>query len=538
MRNHYKPYLLLLFLLEFACNVVFAQKPGAVIDMQHYQFTLKLNDNNNNIEGTATIDFLVLKDAKEVTLDLVNKKANGKGMMVKLVREYGTQLSFTHSNDLLKIEAGVKAGEKRSFIISYEGIPADGLIISENKYKHRGFFADNWPNRARNWIPCIDHPSDKASVDFTVIAPSHYKVISNGLVVEEDPVDETSKLTHYKETVALPTDIMVIGVSDFAVQNAGSVQGIPVYSWVYPEDKEKGFYDYAQALEILPFYIKNIGPYAFKKLANVQSKTIFGGMENASAIFYAENSVTGTRRSESLLAHEIAHQWFGDMATETDWPHLWLSEGFATYMTDLYFENKYGKDTARKMLMADRKQVIAFAKTVQKPVVDSSTTDYMQLLNANSYQKGSWALHMLRMQVGDSAFWLGIRNYYSRYAGKNASTDDLRRVMEETTGQELKQFFQQWLFTAGHPILNVNWKYDINTKEVSLTIVQQQKTTFKFPFELQFYNPADHSSNIISVEIKDKESTIQIPSMFSPSEIVLDPNIKLLFEGTISESKN
>src|SRR6266700_2106852 len=179
---------------------------------------------------------------------------------------------------------------------------------------------------------------------------------------------------------------MVIGAAGFAVQYSGTINGTPVYSWVYPENKEKGFYDYAQAVDILPFYIKHVGPYAYEKLANVQSKTIFGGMENAGAIFYSENTVTGTRVSESLLAHEIAHQWFGDMATETDWSHLWLSEGFATYMTILYFEKKY-----------------------EKPVVDSSVTNYMELLNANSYQKGGWILHMLRMEAGDSAFWKGIR---------------------------------------------------------------------------------------------------------------------------------
>src|SRR6266700_4268795 len=200
---------------------------------------------------------------------------------------------------------------------------------------------------------------------------------------------------------------MVIGAAGFAVQYSGTINGTPVYSWVYPENKEKGFYDYAQAVDILPFYIKHVGPYAYEKLANVQSKTIFGGMENAGAIFYSENTVTGTRVSESLLAHEIAHQWFGDMATETDWSHLLLSEGFATYMTILYFENKYGPDTARSMRTEDRNQVIEFAKKYKKPVVDSSVTNYMELLNANSYQKGGWILHMLRMEAGDSAFWKG-----------------------------------------------------------------------------------------------------------------------------------
>jgi aminopeptidase N len=164
---------------------------------------------------------------------------------------------------------------------------------------------------------------------------------------------------------------MVVGIADFAVDYPGETNGIAISSWIFPEQKEKGFYDYAQALEILPFYIKNVGQYSYKKLANVQSKTIFGGMENAGAIFYSESSVTGTRKSEGLLAHEIAHQWFGDAATEIDWPHLWLSEGFATEMTHLYLESKYGTDTLLKSLKKDRATVLAFTKKTKLPVVDT-----------------------------------------------------------------------------------------------------------------------------------------------------------------------
>ena len=158
---------------------------------------------------------------------------------------------------------------------------------------------------------------------------------------------------------------MVIGVADFAVNLAGMIDNcIPVYSWVFPEDRDKGFYDYAQAMEILPFFIKNVGPYGYKKLANVQSKTTFGGLENANTIFYHENSIDGTRKSETLLAHEIAHQWFGNMATEKSFAHLWLSEGFATYMTILYMENKYGADTATRCLKKTGRKLLTLQKQV------------------------------------------------------------------------------------------------------------------------------------------------------------------------------
>ncbi|MFT3825556.1 MAG: M1 family metallopeptidase [Chitinophagaceae bacterium] len=519
------------------CATISAQKPGATIDVQHYNYALTLNDSSNEIQGQATVTISFIQPSSSILLDLADKKSSGKGMTVSsIITDNDTKLSFTHGNDQLNIilPATAKAGDKKTITITYSGIPADGLVIANNKYHHRGFFADNWPNRAHNWIPCIDHPSDKATVDFTVTAPAHYQVIANGRKTEERELGNNQKQTRYSEAIALPTKVMVIGVADFAVQQAGAVNGIPVYSWIYPEDKDKGFYDYAQATEILPYFISHVGSYAYEKLANVQSTTIFGGMENAGTIFYHENSVTGTRKSESLLTHEIAHQWFGDMATETDWRHLWLSEGFATYMTILYFENKYGTDTARKMLTDNRRQVIAFSKRNHSPVVDSSITNYMELLNANSYQKGGWALHMLCQQLGDSAFWKGIRTYYARYAGKNASTDDLRKVMEEVSGQDLQLFFSQWLYTAGQPSVEAIWEYDAVKKAVNLTIKQKQEQLFTFPLEISI-NSTDYKSPLKTFIIKDRQQVFSIPFKNTPLDITLDPLVKLLFEGEIKK---
>ncbi|MDP9230535.1 MAG: M1 family peptidase, partial [Bacteroidota bacterium] len=430
----------------------------------------------------------------------------------------------------------LKAGDEDEIDIRYEGIPADGLIISKNKYGHRTFFSDNWPNRAHNWLPCVDNPADKASVEFLITAPIHYRVISNGEQIEETNLSNSTKLTHWKEDVPLPTKIMVIGAADFAVNLAGIVNCIPVYSWVYPENRDKGFYDYAIATDILSWYIKNIGPYPYKKLANVQSKTIFGGMENASAIFYSEDSIDGKRTSEALMAHEIAHQWFGDMATEKNFAHLWLSEGFATYMTILYMENKYGKDTATKMLKEDRLQVIAFSKNTDMPVVDTLTTDYMQLLNANSYEKGAWVLHMLRRQLGDSVFWKSIREYYVAYAGKNAGTDDLRKTFEQVSGKNLRQFFQQWLFTAGQPQLDVKWKYIAKEKKIALTIYQKQKNSFHFPLEIQVQG-ASGKSILQVLNITKQTETFTIFVKENTLKVYLDPTISLLYEGSILKTE-
>ena len=508
-------------LLVFQFSVK-AQVPGATIDVQHYNFALQLNDADNNIKGQATIAVKFLKSAEEFKLDLVKKNAEGKGMLVSAVSENGKKLRFLQDTGTIKIYAKAKQNSIHNYKINYAGIPADGLIISTNKFGHRTFFGDNWPNRAHNWLPCADVPADKASVDFIVTAPDHYQVISNGLKVKEQQLTNHLKLTHWHEATVLPTKVMVIGVAAFAIQHQGDVDKIPVYTYVFPESKEVGFKSYAVAKEILPFFINKVGPYSYEKLANVQSKTIFGGMENASAIFYFEGSVTSPV-IEELMAHEIAHQWFGDGASEKSFWHLWLSEGFAIYMTNLYLENKYGADSLKKRLIDDRKKVLDFEKERLTPVVDSAVkSDYMQLLNPNSYEKGGWTLHMLRRKLGDEVFWKGVRNYYAKYKGSNANTDDLREVMEQTSGQDLKQFFNQWLRTAGHPDLNIGWHYDAGKGEVSLNIEQKQQIVYEFPLEIAI------SGELHRVNITGRATSVKFVMKAKPETVVADPNINLL----------
>lgn len=522
----------LIVILLLTIIIGYAQKPGASIDVLHYGFSITLNDANDRIKGEAAIKFLALKEVNAVSFDLASLNSQNKGMQVSAVQMGNTSLSFTHSNNVLNIKMAEKlsVGTETTINIAYSGIPADGLIITTNKHKHRGFFADHWPNRAHEWLPCIDHPADKAMVDFYITAPDHYQVVANGIQTEVSSLGDGNKLTRYTETVPLPTKVMVIGVAGFAVQLSGNIDCIPVYAWTYPEDKQDGFYDYAQATSILPFFIQNIGPYGYKKLANVQSKTRYGGLENASAIFYYENSVTGTRKSESLLAHEIAHQWFGNMATEKEWAHIWLSEGFATYMTVLYMESAHGRDTAVHMLKENRVQTIAHSKKSLKPIVDSSATDYMELLNTNSYQKAGWVLHMLRMQLGDSTFWRSVRTYYQQYAGKNADTEDFQKIIEAINGKNLKQFFTQWLYTPGQPKLQITYNYDQSKKLASFTLTQLQENLFNFPIEIQVMGGVEDGTITKSIQVSGKETKFSIPMMEKPSKVVLDPNVKLLFE--------
>ncbi|RZK68141.1 MAG: M1 family peptidase [Pedobacter sp.] len=497
------------------------------VDIAKYIYQLEVGDKDDVIKGEADVLGTFRQAGNQLTLDLKNTNAQKKGMTVQQVNGTGVS-GFKHNNDQLIVSFQKPFQVKDSFRIKiiYYGIPADGLIISKNKYGDRTFFSDNWPNRARHWIPCNDRPDDKARFEFIVTAPSHYSVISNGVRIEEKETIDGKKRTHYREDTPLPTKVMAVGIAKFATKTfANSPKVVPVSAWVYPKDSTKGFYDYALTPEILNFFSEYVAPYPYKKLANVQSKTVFGGMENASAIFYAEGSVTGDRKKEDLLAHEIAHQWFGDMASEKSFAHLWLSEGFANFLTNYYFEKKYGKEAANERWKDQRDEVIEFAKTSQKPVVDSSS-DLMSLLNANSYEKGAWFLHMLRNEVGDQIFQKIIQTYYSQYKGSNAETRDFEEIAEKVSGKELTWFFDQWLYRPGVPELKMSTA--LQNDEFSLTVKQQRKP-YRLTLEVDIVGK-DNEITRHRFAISKNEETFTVAIKATSAQFSLDPETKLLYK--------
>ena len=498
------------------------------IDIIHYDFSISVNDTNNVIYGHSEITVRFINSVKTIWFDLKNNDVYGKGMAVKNVTFNKGSVKWDHSGDriLITMDESVEANTQGLFTIEYSGIPADGLIISDNKFGHRTFFADNWPDRAHNWIPCIDHPYDKATVDFIVTAPDYYEVVGSGYLAEESNLPKHTRLTHWKEEIPLATKVMAIGIASFATRLEGNVFGTPVWSWVFSENRTEGFNDYSAGMKPMAFYCVLIGAYPFEKLANVQSKTIFGGLENAGCIFYSENSVTGEGKAENLMAHEIAHQWFGNSVTENDWHHIWLSEGFATYLTAVYQEKTYGKEKLEETMKSARDRVLGLYDRSPGPVVDTTVTDLMKLLNANSYQKGAWVLHMLRNELGDDLFWKGMRIYYKDYKNKNALTTDFQNVMEKVSNTDLSNFFKQWLFTAGQPELKITTSRGVKEGFTDITIEQTQQYLFRFDIELQVKDSKGTQMIKIPISEKTTKRTIRSEKVI---EIIPDPNINLLF---------
>jgi aminopeptidase N len=536
-RNNLFGILCILIVCQQACaNPTFIDSP---IDVQHYKFTLTLSDDTKLIKGNANVQLKFMKSANTFTLDLTSPKGN-QGMLVSTVKHNNTLLKFEHRNNQLKIFLPQKAtaGNLYDVDINYEGIPRDGLIISKNSYGDRTFFGDNWPNRAHHWLPVVDYPSDKATCEFVVIAPAKYKVVANGLLKQTRKLETGQLLTHWHQSIAIPTKVMVIGVAKFAVQKVGKYKGVVVSSWVFEQNKTTGFKKYKAALEALKVLSQKIGEYPYEKLANVQSKTRYGGMENASCIFYYEASARGSRSIESLIAHEIAHQWFGNSATEKGWAHIWLSEGFATYMTHVYNEQKYGRKRLVERMRKDKLKVVKYARQTKKPIIAPLPTNLNSLLDANAYQKGGWVLHMLRYVLGDQDFWMGIRNYYKTYRDKNALSEDLQRIMEQVSGKKLDWFFKQWLYQPGQPSLRVQWKYDSDSQELVLAVDQVQNEAygvFEMPLEIGIRIKKSNKIILKKVQLKkQKKQIIKISFAQTPIQLTLDPNAWILMNTTVT----
>ena len=511
----------------------YPRQPG--VDAIHYVFRLTLDDDRDAIEGEATADVRFVQDGlPELALDLATD-AGGKGMTVTEVRSEGAPVRFRHEEDRLHIllDSPPGVGIRKPFVIRYRGVPAAGLRIGKNKHGERTFFSDNWPDKARQWLPTIDHPSDKATSEFVVTAPARYQVVSNGLLQEETDLGDGRRRTHWKQSVPIASWLNALGVAQFAAHHAGTVRGVPLQTWVYHQDRDAGLAALeGPARRALEFYSDTVGPYPYEKLGGVQAAGVVGGMELASAVFYGERSITG-RPATNLVAHEVAHQWFGDSVTERDWDEVWLSEGFATYLALLFIEHDRGRDAFVAGLKRSRAQVLAFER--RNPgvaVIHDHLADMRKVLNPLVYQKGAWTLHMLRTQVGTDAFRAGLRDYYRRHRDGNASTDDFRRAMEAASGADLAGFFRQWLTRAGSPVLEGTWWYDPAARRVEVELAQEQPgDPYRLRLEVGLTVAGKAGPRVETIELTGQRQRFEIAADEEPASVVLDPNTSALMEA-------
>jgi aminopeptidase N len=534
---------LALLLAPVAATAV-AQQPSAFeghtyqpgIDVLDYDVRVELPDSGSFLRGDVTVTARRLAGVRLLTLDLAPE------MNVRELFVNGVAAAVRRTGAKLEVPLAQLAGDSISVRVRYDGTVTDGLIVQRDTQGRWTWFGDNWPDRARHWLPAVDHPSDKATVSFTVRAPAARTVVSNGALVSVQRLsgsDAGSSETRWRETHAIPTYLMVIGAGPLArtaIPDGGCRQDVVhrcVPQAVYAMPEHSGWLPgpFAAAPAIVSYFEELVAPFPYEKLAHLQSATRFGGMENATAIFYADKLFTDHSKDDGIIAHETAHQWFGDAVTEREWAHLWLSEGFATYFAALWTRHAHGERAFRQEMSAMREQILADSVVAVRPVIDTAQTNYLELLDANSYQKGGYVLYMLHQQLGDSAFFGGLRDYYGTFRDRSALTGDLRHALERSSGRPLRQYFDQWLTRPGVAEPAIGWAWDARTATVSLFVLQERTSgAYELPLTVKV-NDASGATRMIHVVIPgERRTTVALPGQFTqrPASLAFDPDSLLL----------
>jgi aminopeptidase N len=450
------------------------------IDVMQYAFRVEFPTTAypDSVHFRATVTAVRAPGVSALALDLA------ASMRVDSVQVNATTAAFTRSGDSVRVALPGAGGDTIAVTVHYHGAPTDGLIIRRDPALGWTAFGDNFPDRARQWLAVVDHPSDKALVEWDVIAPATHRVIANGALLEESPIAGSDAMrmvrTRWRTQRPIYTAVMVIGVAPFAVVELGDtacglgeLPGCVSQSvWTSPAQRSVMPGSFARAGEMVALFSQLAGPFPYEKLAHVASSTRYGGMENAGAIFYATQLFRPGSPGESLIAHETAHQWFGDAVTEREWPDVWLSEGFATYFAALWTEHAHGETAFRDDLARMRDQVLKAPITMTTPVINEALDDLGQVLNSNVYQKAGFVLHMLRREIGDSAFFRGIRTHYAAHRHSNTTTAELQAAFEQAANRPLDWFFTQWMRRPGFADLHTAWRWDASKQQVVLTVRQ------------------------------------------------------------------
>jgi len=512
------------------------EAPTRSFDLIHVRAEVEFDLDAGRMTGTTRQTFRPLEDGlRHLTLHQAE-------LEIGAVRaEDGSVLTWQTTGEELRIELATTLSRDRSFTIEidYRAQPRAGMFFigPDDGYpgKPRMVWTQGEMEFTRHWLPIWDHPNDMTTTETLVTVPASWSVVSNGRLVsvEESPETGTRRF-HWHQEEPHVTYLISIAAGEFSVTLDKGPGGTPLAYWV-PVGREA---DIARSFQNTPamlgLYTEWLDmPYPWAKYDQVVVLDfIFGGMENTSATTLTERTLHDERahmdfHSEGLVAHELAHQWFGDLVTCKTWAHNWLNEGFATYFASLWFEHDEGRDEFDKRVLDEETAYFEEDdEEYRRPVVTDRYTEPGDLFDRHAYKKGARVLHMLRDLVGDGAFRRGVQRYLEKMRGRVAETADLRLAFEEETGRPLTWFFDQWLFHPGYPELAVEYHHEAASGMVSMRIRQVQETTdgtpiFRLPLTVRLFDRDGHRD--IPVDIRIRDQLIYLPSERAPLAVAIDP---------------
>ncbi len=508
------------------------------IDLEKVKLILKPNFENGVIHGNAELTLRTLVDGvNEIKLDAVS--FNIKRIEIESFEEF----SYDYDGKKLRLKlrnGNLKESEKLKIFIEYEINPKKGLYFiksnKDNSKKLLQIWSQGEDEDSRYWYPCIDSPEEKITSEVIVYVPKGYKAISNGYLAEIVE-EENSTIYHWimDKPFAPYLLTLVIGQYEEIVEDWDGVKIIHYGPKGKEEDTKES---YKETKDILEFFSKALEfRYPFEKYANVPVKNfIYGGMENVTATTLTEDSIydkiarmeTGAER---LLAHEIAHTWFGDIITCKEWSHIWLNEGFATYFQALYKEHSRGWNEFIYDMLQKSDSYFEESKNYKRAIVTKVYATPTELFDRHTYEKGSLVLHLLRYELGEENFWKVMRRYVNKYKFNVATTEDFRQVIEETTGLTFEKFFDQFLYQPGHPLIKFNWSFE--NKKLKIYLSQESEKLYELNLDLLI--KLKDKEILERVTIKDRKEVFVYSLEDKPEYVDVDPYGWLLIANIVRE---
>ncbi len=509
-------------------------RPGQV---EHIFLDLSLDIPNQSYHGTCSIRLLPVRNGIDrLTLDAVN-------LNIQTVQVDEVEQNFDYDGEQLSIQLTqpTQMGQQLLIAIAYSvEKPQRGIyFIQPDKYyphKPTQVWTQGEDEDSRFWFPCFDYPGQLSTSEIRVSVPKHLVAISNGELIDTKK-DGDRKIYHWLQQQIHPTYLMTLAVGDFA-EIRDEWQGKPVTYYVEKGREEDAKRSMGKTPRMMEFLSEKYGyPYAFPKYAQVcVDDFIFGGMENTSTTLLTdrclldERAALDNRNTESLVVHELAHQWFGDLLVIKHWSHAWIKEGMASYSEVMWTEHEYGQqEAAYYRLLEARSYLNEDSSRYRRPMVTHVYREAIELYDRHIYEKGSCVYHMIRAELGEELFWQAIHTFVQDNAHKTVETIDLLRAIEKATGRNLTFLFDQYVYRGGHPDFKVAYSWDGDANLAKVTVTQTQTTTDKDLFDLKIpigfgYTQQKEVAPLqtFTVRVHEREQSFYFPLAEKPQFISFD----------------
>jgi len=490
-------------------------------DALEYAVELRVDPVGGHLEGRVDYRFRAVTELVELRLDLTDP---GEDYRVEFLLD-GQPLETRRQGDrlYLRLPEPVAPGQEIRFQARLEGRPPDGFYFFRTRYGEPCAFTDHFSVRARGWLPCEDHPADRARFRLRVAAPGSLEIACTGgmeEVREAAWVPPGWRGVEASSRMELPTYLLAVAVAPFArLEEEGDPRLVPHF--VYRRDLPKARQALVHHAAWMRLMEARVGPYPFAKYCVVQIPTRWGGMENAGNTFIMERLLDRQRHGVGTLAHEFVHQWFGDGVGYARWRDVWLSEGFASYFGPWLDAATGGPPLARAMESL-RRSWLRSQEGRSLPVLWGDYPKPDAVLNRNAYPKGAWVLHMLRVELGDEVFFAAMQRFYQENRGRSVTTAALRRACEAEAGRDLGPFFRQWLERPDCPRLRFTWAAD-------RVVVEQVQEGEPFDFLLPLaWTGTDGTRHKRYFRVREREEEFALEG--GPIRVpVVDPDVELLY---------